>query len=71
MIKEAIMAKQERRSGESIDSMLRKFKRKAKNEGKLQELRSREFFETGSEEKKRKQKSAVRRTKMQQREDEL
>ena len=65
------MAKQEKRPGESIDSVLRKFKRKLKNEGTLQELRSREYFEKPSEEKKRKVKAAKQRTRQQQRADEL
>ena len=65
------MAKQEKRPGESIDSVLRKFKRKVKNEGTLQELRKREYFEKPSEEKKRRKKAAERRTRMQQMADEL
>ncbi|MSR89210.1 MAG: 30S ribosomal protein S21 [Candidatus Margulisbacteria bacterium] len=60
------MARQEKRPGESIDSVLRKFKRKLKNEGTLQELRLREFFEKPSDLKKRKKKAAERRTKQQQ-----
>ena len=65
------MAKQERRPGESIDSLLRKFKRKLKNEGKIQELRSREFFEKPSEAKKRRNKAAKKRTINQQDADKL
>ncbi len=65
------MAKQEKKPGESIDSVLRKFKRKIKNEGVLQELRKREFFEKPSEIKKRKAKAAKRRTILQQRAEEL
>ena len=65
------MAKQERRPGESIDSMLRKFKRKQKNEGTIQELKSREFFEKPSEAKKRRKKAAQKRTKSQQDADKL
>ncbi len=65
------MAKQEKRPGESIDSVLRKFKRKVKNEGTLLELRKREYFEKPSEEKKRRKKAAERRTKIQQVADEL
>ena len=61
------MARQEKKPGESIDSVLRKFKRKLKNEGTLQELRSREFFEKPSDLKKRKKKAAERRTQQQQR----
>ena len=38
------MTRQQKRKGESIDSLLRKFKRKIKNEGTLKELREREFL---------------------------
>lgn len=65
------LAKQEKKPGESLDSVLRKFKRKVKNEGTLQELRSREYFEKPSEEKKRKKKAARQRTRQQQRAEEL
>ncbi len=65
------MAKQEKRPGESIDSVLRKFKKKIKEEGILNELRKREYFEKPSEERKRKEKAAIRRTRQQQRADEL
>ena len=65
------MVKQEKRPGESIDSVLRKFKKKIKEEGILNELRKREYFEKPSEERKRKEKAAVRRTRQQQRADEL
>ncbi|MFT5171191.1 MAG: small subunit ribosomal protein S21 [Candidatus Marinamargulisbacteria bacterium] len=65
------MIKQDKKPGESIDSVLRKFKRKMKSEGVLQDLRQREFFEKPSDEKKRKQKAAVRRTVIQQKADEL
>ena len=65
------MAMQEKKPGESIDSVLRKFKRKIKNEGILQELRKREYFEKPSDMKKRKAKAAKRRTVIQQRADEL
>ena len=64
------MAEQERRPGESLESMLKKFKRKLKNEGTLQEFRKREYFEKPCDIRKRKAKAAVRRTKMQQRLDE-
>ena len=65
------MAKQEKRPGESIESVLRKFKKKVKIEGTLQDLRSREFFEKPSDVKKRRRKAAARRTRMQQQADEL
>lgn len=60
------MAKQERRAGESIDSMLRKFKRKLKNEGTIQELKSKEYYEKPSDAKKRRKKAAKKRTITQQ-----
>ena len=65
------MSTNERRKGESIDALLRRFKRNVKNDGKLQELRQRERFEKPSEVKKRKQKAAEKRTKTQQQADEL
>ncbi|MEK7299325.1 MAG: 30S ribosomal protein S21 [Candidatus Margulisiibacteriota bacterium] len=65
------MVEQQRQPGESIDSLLRKFKRKVKNEGTLQELRRREYFEKPSDEKKRQAKAAKRRTHIQQRANEL
>ncbi len=65
------MSKDERKKGESIDALLRRFKRKVKNDGKLQELRRREFFEKPSDVKKRNAKAAERRTKTQQQADEL
>jgi len=65
------MAMQEKRPGESIDSVLRKFKRKLKNEGTLLELRSREYFEKPSDARKRKFKAAVQRTRTQQRKEDI
>ena len=65
------MAELKKRKGESIDSLLRKFKRQVKNEGTLQALKMREHFEKPSEEKKRLQKAAERRTKNQQLKDEF
>ncbi len=65
------MAIQEKKPGESIDSVLRKFKRKIKDEGILTELRKREYFQKPSDEKKLKVKAAKRRTFLQQRADEL
>ena len=52
------MTRQEKRKGESVDSLLRKFKRKLKNEGTLKELRDREFFEKPSEVRKKRLKAA-------------
>lgn len=65
------MTKQEKRPGESIDSLLRKFKRKVKNSGILQELRQREYYEKPSEKRKKVRKAAQRRTYLQQQEDQL
>jgi small subunit ribosomal protein S21 len=65
------MAKQERRSGESIDSMLRRFKKDIKREGTLIEYKKREFFEKPSEVKKRKLKAAQKRSRQQQKANEL
>ena len=38
------MTEQKRRDGESIDQMLKKFKRKVKASGVLQDLRAKEFY---------------------------
>lgn len=65
------MAKQDRKPGESLDALLRRFKKKVKNDGTLIELRKREFFEKPSEERQRKAKAAERRTRVQQQADEL
>ena len=65
------MTRQNKRKGESIDSLLRKFKRKIKNEGTLKELRDREFFEKPSEARKKQQKAAANRTKTEQKQNEL
>ena len=65
------MTRQEKRPGESIDSLLRKFKRKVKNSGILQELRQREYYEKPSEKRKKVRKAAQRRTFLQQQEDQL
>jgi len=40
------MTYQERRKGESIDQMLKRFKRGVKNSGVLQDLRAKEFCST-------------------------
>ena len=65
------MAEQERRSGESIDSVLKKWKRKVKNEGILQEYKKKEYFEKPSEQKKRLSRAAKRRTYLEQKSQEL
>ena len=65
------MAKQEKKPGESLEAILRRFKRQVKNEGTLQELRKRERYEKPSEVKKRRAKAAVKRTRTQQRQDDV
>lgn len=65
------MVRQDKRKGESVDSLLRKFKRKLKNDGVLQEFRDREHFEKPSERKKKTKKAAVKRTRTEQRQNEL
>jgi small subunit ribosomal protein S21 len=65
------MTRQDKRKGESIDSLLRKFKRKVKNEGTLQELRDRENFKKPSEVRKERLKTAKVKTRSQQKENEL
>lgn len=51
---------------DSIDKVLRQFKRKLKEEGLLEELRKREFYEKPSEVKKKKLRAAIRRNKQKQ-----
>ncbi len=65
------MTRQEKRKGESVDSLLRKFKRKIKNEGTLKEFREREFFEKPSDVRKKRLKAAVKRTQTEQKLNEL
>jgi len=65
------VTKQDRRDGESIDSLLRKFKRKVKNDGKLNILRSKERYEKPSEKKKKDLQAAKRRTYNQQQQDKI
>ena len=65
------MTRQDKRKGESIDSLLRKFKKKVKNEGTLQELRDRENFKKPSEVRKERLKTAQNKTRSEQRENEL
>ena len=65
------MAKREKRPGESIDAMLRKFRRQVKTDGVLQEVRQRERFTKPSDQKKLDFKAAQKRTRQQQKEDEL
>lgn len=65
------MTRQQKKKGESLDSLLRKFKRKVKNDGILQEYRNREHFEKPSERRKKDKKAAQIRNKTEQRQNEL
>lgn len=47
----------------NINKALKQFKRKVKDSGLLQELRSREYYEKPSEAKQRKRKASIRRHK--------
>jgi small subunit ribosomal protein S21 len=63
------MAEQTRRSDEPLDKVLRKFKKKVKEEGIFDEVKKREFFEKPSESKKRRNQAASRRNKAKQDDD--
>ena len=63
------MAEFKRNPDEPIEKVLRKFKRKVKEEGILLEVKAQEFFEKPSIVKKRNKKAAVRRNKSQQAKD--
>ena len=65
------MVRQDKKKGESVDSLLRKFKRKVKNDGILQEYRDREHFEKPSERRKKTKKRAETKTRNEQRQNEL
>ncbi|MFA5880244.1 MAG: 30S ribosomal protein S21 [Candidatus Margulisiibacteriota bacterium] len=65
------MAVLNKKPGESFDSLLRKFNKKIKIDGVLQEFRKREFFVKPSEVKKEKNRAAKRRSFLQQRANEL
>ncbi len=63
------MAEVKKGPHDSIDKLLRKFKRQVKEEGVLDNLRSKEFYEKPSERRKREEADAVRRNWAKQRED--
>ena len=65
------MARQEKRSGESFESLMRRFKKRVKEDGLVREYRDREFFKKPSEKRKEQKRSAARRTYLQQKADEL
>lgn len=63
------MAEVEKRADESIDRMLRRFKRDVKNEGTLADLQLRERYAKPSEVRKEAEKAArIRNLKQQQEE---
>lgn len=64
------MAEFQRRPNESLEKVLRKFKKKVKEEGILDEVRSREFYEKPSEIKKKRDRAANRRNKVKQAQEE-
>lgn len=64
------MPKIEIRKGESLEKALRKFKTKIRQEGILEEVRDREFYEKPSQRKRKKQEAAVRREVRRRREAE-
>jgi len=58
-----------KKPNEAFDKVLRRFKKKVKDEGILLEVRAREFYEKPSEVKARTNKQAARRNKAKQDED--
>ncbi len=63
------MAETVKKPNEAFDKVLRRFKKKVKDEGILLEVRAREFYEKPSEIKARTNKQAARRNKAKQDED--
>ncbi|MFC1517269.1 30S ribosomal protein S21 [Candidatus Margulisiibacteriota bacterium] len=63
------MAEVKKGPHDSIDKLLRKFKRKVKEEGVIDMLRSKEHYEKPSEERKRREGEARRRNRARQRKE--
>ena len=61
------MAEVKVQDGESIESALRRFKRKVQRSGLYSELRKRRYYEKPSAQKKRKREAAIRRERRRQR----
>ena len=59
------------RKHDSLEVLLRKFKRRAKEDGILKEYKDREHYVKPSEKKQQRMRSAQRRTYLQQKADEL
>jgi len=51
------------RDGESLEEALRRFKRECEREGILTEIKKREFYESPSVKKRRKEKESKRKSK--------
>lgn len=63
------MAELRKNPEDSIDKVLRQFKKKLKEEGLIEELRKREFYEKPSETRKKKIRAAIRRQQRKQERD--
>lgn len=63
------MAEVKKGPHDSIDKLLRKFKRKVKEEGVIDIMRSKEHYEKPSEERKRREAEARRRDKARRRKE--
>ena len=63
------MAEVKKGPNDSIDKLLRKFKRRVKEEGIIDTLRSKEQYEKPSEERKRRDQEARRRNVARQRKE--
>jgi small subunit ribosomal protein S21 len=64
------MPRIEIRKGESLEKALRKFKTKLRQEGVLDEVRDREFYEKPSQRRRKKKEAARRREQKRRREAE-
>lgn len=64
------MPRIEIRKGESLEKALRKFKTKLRQEGILDEVRDREFYEKPSQRRRKKMEAARRREQRRRRESE-
>jgi small subunit ribosomal protein S21 len=64
------MVKIEVRKGEALERALRKFKTKLRQEGVLDEIKDREFYEKPSQRKRKKQEAARRREQKRRRDAE-
>ena len=65
------MAEVKKGPHDSIDKLLRKFKRQVKEEGVLDNLREKEFYEKPSERRKREDEAARRRNWSRQQDEDM